>query len=248
MRYLILLVLLTMSCTDKKQDKEKIIELQNIISAVENQDFSIFDKYFSKEKLFPIFILQDTIFIDPDYDDIKTTLIIYSNKGCSIAYTNKYGMLFLENSKELVSYEEILNIANQISEIRGNELSWIYRQLSRPLANQDSRMKNSIIYHNLLYLNSQILINNITQSKSLEQFTNSLLPILSVDNNSSYQQYLFTQSIGNTQSQLSSALKNHLVLSLYYPWYDILFYGYGYKKNYFTIAHPVKMQAPIIYP
>ena len=60
---LIILLLLTMSCTDKKQDKEKIvesqniisavetqdkermIELQNIISAVETQDFSIFDKF-----------------------------------------------------------------------------------------------------------------------------------------------------------------------------------------------------------
>ncbi|MGL5955251.1 MAG: hypothetical protein ACRC0X_01395 [Brevinema sp.] len=254
MKYLLIILLFISGCADNKE-QEKITELQNIISSIEKQDFSIFDNYFSKNELYPIFFLQDTVFIDPDYDNIETKLIIYTNKGQTITYTNKYGFLFPEESKILVSYNEIQSIAGQISEIRNNELIWIYRQLSQPINKQDTRMKDSLIFNTLLYANNQVLIqiltNNISynnSSKTLQKITSSLLNILSVDNNKLYQQYLFIRSLGNNELQQSIALKNYFILSLYFSWYDILFYGYGYQKDYFTVSQPIKMQAPIIYP
>jgi len=241
MKHLLIAILLfIVSCADNKKEQEKIVELQNIITSIEKQEFSIFDKYFSKDKLYPVFSLQDTVFIDPDHDNIETALIIYTNKGQTITYTNKYGVLFPENHEILVSYNEIQNIAGQISEIRNNELTWIYRQLSQSIDKQDPRMKNYLIFNTLWYANNkvltQILTNNISynnSSKSLQQTIDVLLKVLSVDDNKSYQQYLFIQSLGNNELQQRIALKNYLILALYFSWYDILFYGYGYQKRLF---------------
>lgn len=76
--YLLLIILLLNGCDDNKKEQEKIVELQNIISAVEKQDFSIFDKYFSKDALYPVFCLQDTIFTNINHIYILLTSIMES--------------------------------------------------------------------------------------------------------------------------------------------------------------------------
>ncbi|MGL5956176.1 MAG: hypothetical protein ACRC0X_06170, partial [Brevinema sp.] len=95
MKYLLILLLIISSCADNKE-QEKITELQNIISSIEKQDFSIFDEYFSKDTLYPIFFLQDTVFTNINHTNIHTKVITFSNTRAPLVYSNQYGMIFYE--------------------------------------------------------------------------------------------------------------------------------------------------------
>ncbi len=106
MKFLIILFLLLLSsCADKKE-QEKIVELQNIISSVEKQDFSIFDELFDTSQLSPYKYIGDFEHIK----DEKTNYISHTHKGKIIAYTNQYGMVFFNDEEILHTLEDIQKV------------------------------------------------------------------------------------------------------------------------------------------
>ena len=236
MKYLIILILLTMSCTDKKQttDTSEPIITQEIIP-----DFSMFDKYFTREQLFPIFILQDTIFEDLMDHNMKTDLIEYSNSGQALGYTNKYGLFFFENKKQLVSLQELSNITTPLEGENNRKLEFYYTTVFNATSVEEICTKlddSAITLQNMINQNTYT-INNHTETN----ISSSYLGF-----NDPYYKYILNKSVGENLDQIKNAMLNGLILNLYnfseydQDWTDITpILNHAVRKN--GSRYPIRM-------
>lgn len=242
MKFVLFILFFAISCTNNKKEQEKIIELQNIITSVEKQDFSIFDKYFSKDKLYPVFSLQDTVFTNINHTNIYTDIITYSNNGEPLVYSNQYGMIFYENSKRLVSLQEISNISEQVCPLWTNitdsktnyvkidELADVYTSIYNldQNINIDSQLRNSIVTFNtpkayafdrlmslVSYFEDPANRNDSKNGKLLRELGNQLDYKLRIEFEESFNQYLLKQVTGETFEEYRSALANAYIKKLY---------------------------------
>lgn len=230
MKFLLIIFFLITGCVDnrkKELEQQKITELQNIISAVEQQDFSIFDKYFSKEELYPVFSLQDTVFTNINH----TNVITYSNNGEPLVYSNQYGILFYENSKPLVSLQEVSNISEQVClDPKFNELSymytWMYNLTMQDILNNKPR--NSIINLGNLktdafdclmslvsYFEDPTQINDSKNAQQLRELGNQLDRKLRIEFGETFNQYLLKKVAGDTFEEQRNTLANAYIKRLY---------------------------------
>lgn len=81
-------------------------ERASIIAGLKQDNYSVLDPFFETNELFPAFILQDTIFINPTNNQ-KTELIHFKNSGEVLAYTNFAGVYFFNEKITLVDPEEL---------------------------------------------------------------------------------------------------------------------------------------------
>ena len=228
-----------MSCTDKKQttDTSEPIITQEIIP-----DFSMFDKYFTREQLFPIFILQDTIFEDLMDYNMKTDLIEYSNSGQALGYTNKYGLFFLENKKQLVSLQELSNITTPLEGENNRKLEFYYTTVFNATSVEEicTKLEDSVV--TLLDIISQ---NTVQLDRSLEKDN---MPSAKFNRNfdTPYYKYILKNAVGENLDQIKNAMLNGLILNLYnfseydQSWTDITpILNHAVRKN--GSRYPIRM-------
>ncbi|MGL5955253.1 MAG: hypothetical protein ACRC0X_01405 [Brevinema sp.] len=241
MKYLLIILLIISGCTENKE-QEKITELQNIISSIEKQDFSIFDNYFSKNELYPIFFLQDTVFTNINHTNIHTKVITFSNNGVPLVYSNQYGMIFYENSQPLVSLQEISNISEQVcplwsyitdsktNYVKIDELADAYTSVYNldQNINIDSQLRNSIVTFNtprayafdrlmslVSYFEDPANRNDSKNGKLLRELGNQLDYKLRIEFEKSFNQYLLKKVTGETFDEYRSTLANAYIKKLY---------------------------------
>ncbi|MGL4394011.1 MAG: hypothetical protein ACRCS8_02170 [Brevinema sp.] len=111
---LLMIILLTGACSEKKTsaktsevaDKPELItpeERASIIAGLENGDYTVLDRFFTTNELKPFLKVQDKIFIK----DGKTNIVSFQNKDSIIAYTNVYGIVFLNSTQVILDSVQI---------------------------------------------------------------------------------------------------------------------------------------------
>ena len=248
MKYLILLLLFITSCTDKTQEyspeefarslaaRKNVPEPKPIITQEIIPNFSMYDKYFTREQLFPIFILQDTIFEDLMDINIETDLIEYSNSGQALGYTNKYGLFFFENKKQLVSLQELSNITTPLEGENSRKLEFFYTAVFKATSVEEMCNKlddSAITLQHMITFNDNVLSDYIKVTTGVS----------SAGFNTPYYKYILNKSVGENIDQIKNAMLNGLILNLYNfsgydrDWTDIP----QRSEEYPSSKYPVKM-------
>ncbi|MGL4560757.1 MAG: hypothetical protein ACRCV0_00510 [Brevinema sp.] len=144
LRYLLLIILLFGACVDKKSklsqknsispidtyldsislatNEVKLItpeERATIVAGLEKGDYTVLDRFFETNELFPYITVRDGFFVQ--YYGNQSTYTINSNKsitnhyffksnGETLVYTNNYGLPFIVSDKPMLSVDELTNI------------------------------------------------------------------------------------------------------------------------------------------
>ncbi|MGL4367226.1 MAG: hypothetical protein ACRCTQ_02940 [Brevinemataceae bacterium] len=182
MKFLLLFLCLFNSCIDKstpklvtetshhqatnqlagKESEMTSEEITTIISGLENGDYTILDPFFETNQLFPYVVVTngDVILLDLKKLDLEeqsgypliTNSFTLEKSGIIIAYTNQYGIVFLNDNEVVVSKQEWLKISSN-NTIGFEERMTNTFNLTDPtlIADEFSQLYDSGVYQFLTY-------------------------------------------------------------------------------------------------
>ena len=110
MKYLILLLLISSTSFADISDRETQhiteVQIQRFTTALENENYDFLEQLFNTNQLFPFLIVQNSKIVQNEI----TNQITFQNSGNVIAYTNIYGIVFLESSQTALNISEITKL------------------------------------------------------------------------------------------------------------------------------------------
>ncbi|MGL4394664.1 MAG: hypothetical protein ACRCS8_05515 [Brevinema sp.] len=92
-------------------------ESSQFITALKKGDYSVLDEYFDTNNLSPSIVLEKSkidLYNWAEHKKRKYSVadFSFSNEGKVLAYTNQYGIIFINDQEELISLEEVNTISN----------------------------------------------------------------------------------------------------------------------------------------
>ncbi|MGL4562670.1 MAG: hypothetical protein ACRCVW_02290 [Brevinema sp.] len=234
--YLLLMILILGACADKqtnsqtksKNKSETILETNEvnkkselitpeeraiIIAGLEKGDYTVLDRFFETNELYPEMIVQDAYIFESSIDSKvkETNNVTFQNKKTIISYTNQYGVLFLNRDCTAFTEEEILySLTNQYG-----ALSQIADVTSQILSNNSTDFTKIL---NCIFPSTSYLMLSIANTKINQLVQNNTISLDSLNiNKEELNKYIISKIEPNDIESLKKYWINHVAWLVFKP-------------------------------
>ncbi|MGL4394581.1 MAG: hypothetical protein ACRCS8_05090, partial [Brevinema sp.] len=229
LRYLILMTVLILgACAEKKTsaqtsevaDKPEIItpeERASIIAGLEKGDYTVLDRFFTTNELFPEFIVKDSD-IREWYCDL-TNKISFQNKGTVISYTNRYGISFLNSDELVLTEDELTNTLIQQSKSFG-QIHTLASCIIETNIESITNILDEDVYDGgstILYIKAEFILHELL---NLDQKERKLLDIYSPENRDKLIAYYHSRILPKNLVQEKIVWINYIAYLMFRPMDD----------------------------
>ncbi|MGL4393667.1 MAG: hypothetical protein ACRCS8_00350, partial [Brevinema sp.] len=181
-------------------------ERASIIAGLEKGDYTVLDRFFETNELYPETMVQDAYIVESSIDSNlkKTNSVTFQNKGAVISYTNQYGVLFLNQDCIAFTEEEIsYSLTNQYL-----ALSQIADLTSQILSNNSTNFTKIL---NCIFPSTSYLMLSIANTKINQLVQNNTISLDSLNiNEEELDKYIISKIEPNDIDSLKKYWINHI--------------------------------------
>ncbi|MGL4560721.1 MAG: hypothetical protein ACRCV0_00325 [Brevinema sp.] len=198
---------------NKKSELITAEERAAIIVGLKNSDYTVLDRFFETNELYPEMIVQDAYIIESSIDSNiqETNNVTFQNKETVISYTNQYGILFLNRNCTSFTEEEILySLTNQHW-----ALSQIADVTSQILSNNSTNFTKIL---NCIFPNTSYLMLNIANIRINQLIQSNTISLDSLNiSKKELNQYIISKIEPNNIESLKKYWINHVAWLVFKP-------------------------------